>query len=125
MENSETLKKISETARKNIVDDYFASWTEIVTEYEDDLNYLTFYLYKQPEDEKPVLHIEFGVSGDDAKQPMGCYKGIWLMEHGLVEKTISSIHGGEEVSPDDLFVHLETYLGYKLPLVSHDLVETD
>lgn len=115
MTYSETIGQFVEKA---FIADLRLQWAEMTCERSDSLNYLSFHLYQQTRRHMPVLHIEYGVQGENARQPVGCYKATWSKETNSIVNEVLVMVNGQSGDVEEIVAQLHKY--QELPVTSYE-----
>lgn len=98
-------------------------WSEIVSEFSDDWNYLSISIDKRPGYELPCLLMEYGVQSLQSRRATGCLLARWSVSTGEIEGLETILLHGCSVDISEFSSHLVSYLD--LPKVLRSSVFTD
>lgn len=101
--------------------DISSSWLEIVREYSDERSYLSLSLVTRPDDDGPIVQIEFGVQDSSSRHATGGLVGRWAIDRQAIEGLENILLDGVSCDVSPFVARLMGFL--LLPLTLSDTVE--
>lgn len=122
-DSNSDLMFISEVVNVLAIADFAQPWTEVVSEFADQWNYLSISIDTRPGYQVPCLAIEFGVQSPSKRRARGCLLAQWSVGACAIEGLEVVLLDGIPVDVTEFASCLASYLD--LPQVHRNSVSSD